>query len=281
MRNDTQLACKIFPKEKRSVRGLINKSNKNVWVGSDRPTSFAVRALIYYRLLFFCFYWWPWSIYLWPAPSLLLLLLLFSEGHALDPFRSSFLLFIHPSIYFYFLLSFLCATRAAAAGGQQINNGERRHGPEERERERESRSCLSFSPIFFCIRCWQHTVVHTLLIPSSTSYTHLGPADISFTSGRSIRTNLTPGHTKERIPSCVGGERYPRADGSRRQELTIDCCRQIVPHSARLTRYERERTISRRRAGEREGIHYSSKSSSTSSCCCSLCAISKVGNLSI
>ena len=77
----------------------------------------------------------------------------------------------------------------------------------ERERERESRSCLSFSPIFFCIRCWQHTVVHTLLIPSSTSYTHLGPADISFTSGRSIRTNLTPGHTKERIPSCVGGER--------------------------------------------------------------------------
>ena len=79
------------------------------------------------------------------------------------------------------------------------------------------------------------------MIPSSTSYTHLGPADISFTSGRSIRTNLTPGHTKERIPSCVGGERYPRADGSRRQELTIDCCRQIVPHSARFTRYERER----------------------------------------
>ena len=150
----------------------------------------------------------------------------------------------------------------------------------EREREREPVVSLILSDLLLHSLLAAHSRPYFIdpifyflhAFGASRYFLHLGPIDPA---------NLTPGHTKERIPSCVGGERYPRADGSRRQELTIDCCRQIVPHSARLTRYERERTISRRRAGEREGIHYSSKSSSTSSCCCSLCAISKVGDLSI
>ena len=68
---------------------------------------------------------------------------------------------------------------------------------------------------------------------ASRYFLHLGPID----------PHESDAGPHKRAHSVVRGgrERYPRADGSRRQELTIDCCRQIVPHSARLTRYERER----------------------------------------
>ena len=151
----------------------------------------------------------------------------------------------------------------------------------EREREREPVVSLILSDLLLHSLLAAHSRPYFIdpifyflhAFGASRYFLHLGPID----------PHESDAGPHKRAHSVVRGgrERYPRTDGSRRQELTIDCCRQIVPHSARLTRYERERTISRRRAGEREGIHYSSKSSSTSSCCCSLCAISKVGNLSI